>query len=125
MIFRLISFGILISIFYTFFVFFFPEMADKYGKKELNAKIRNIKTATLEFSSGSENPLSLFEKVKDSSTLYIEETKKTYNHIENTLSGKVNDIKEAADSAQKAYNAVTEAKKDIEKAFSVSWTIRP
>ncbi len=99
-------------------VFFLPEFSDTYGNRELNANIRKYKDISLEFASGSDNPESLIEKFKTSSENYIDETKRTYETIEKTLSGKIQDVKTAADSVEKAYQAINEAKSNIDKVVN-------
>lgn len=63
---RLIAFLILISVSYTLTVFFAPTFADKYGNKDLNARIRSIKEGSLGLGSGGLSPSSLFDQVTNS-----------------------------------------------------------
>lgn len=48
---RLLAFIILIVSGYILLVFLLPEIADQYGNKELNVKIRNIKEQSLMIGS--------------------------------------------------------------------------
>lgn len=120
MIVRLIALGLIMSISYILWVFFAPEFTDTYGNISLNAKIREIKNLSLEFASGSEDPASLIDTITSSSQVYIDETKRTYENIENTVSGKLLEVKAATDSVEQAYKAVKEAKDDINKVIGTS-----
>lgn len=122
MIWKLISLTLLGAILYILSVFFYPQFADQYWDPEINAKIREYKNLSLEFASGWENPISIIDKLKNNSEDYIYETKRTYENIQNTISGKVQDVKTAADSVEKAYQAVNAAKQNIEKVVNTaSW----
>jgi flagellar hook-basal body complex protein FliE len=122
---RLILLGFITSIIYILWVFSFPDFIDTYGNTSLNAKIREYKQLSLDFASGSENPTSLVEKLTNTSQKYINETKETYSTLENTVSGKIQDVKVAADSVEKAYTAINEAKDNINNVIStLSWTTK-
>lgn len=120
MIIKLLALGLTLGMSYILTVFFVPEFADKYGNIALNTKIRDIKNASLEFASGSDTPASLIDKLTGTSKEYIDETVKTYENIQNTVSGKLQDVKSAADSVEKAYQAVNDAKADIQKVVNIA-----
>lgn len=129
MILKLFSFLLVLFVSYTLVVFFAPEVADMYGDADVNAKIRNFKEQILSFSSGATDATSLYDKIKMTWEGYLQNTQETYSGIESkareiqlTLSGKVEDVKEAVDSVQKAYDAIEEAKKDLNKALNFSGT---
>ncbi len=126
MISRFVALLFLFWITYILWVFFLPETFDTYGNISLNAKIRDIKNMSLSFASWSEDPVSLFEKVKDTWKSYIKETQDTYTHIEKTLSGKVQEVQKAVDSVDRALDAVNQAKSDINTViWSSTWTVTP
>lgn len=126
MIARIIALLLLLSVSYVLWVFLAPDFMDIYGDSDINAKIREYKDLSLRFSSGASTPESLVEQITRSSQVYIDETRRTYENIENTISGKIQDVQVAADSVQKAYEAINEAKSDIQNVIqSVSWVTIP
>jgi methyl-accepting chemotaxis protein len=117
---KLIAFILLLAGLYIVAVFAIPREADQYGNPDLNAKIRNIKDMSLNYASGSDSPASLADKLMMTSKDLVDETNKTAEHIQSTLSEKAEQAKRAADSAQKAYDAVEQAKKDIQNLTNFS-----
>lgn len=126
---RLFAFIILIVSGYILLVFLFPEIADQYGNKELNVKIRNIKEQSLMIWSWNETPDSLWknfsnkaEELGASSQKIIDDSKQTAAQIQTTIEEKTIQVQQAANSVEKAYNAVNAAKTDIERLTSFSWS---
>ncbi len=117
---KFIAFILLFAGLYIVAVFVLPVQADQYGDTELNAKIRNIKDMSLSYASGSESPASLADKLMITGKSVIDETTKTADHIQSTLTEKTEQAKRAAESAQKAYDAVEQAKRDFQNLTNFS-----
>jgi methyl-accepting chemotaxis protein len=98
---------------YLLIVFALPTIADQYWDPILNAKIRNIKDASLQFASGSDSASSLVDKIKNTATPYIDDTKKAVEDINTTVTNKVNQVQEASIAVQSAYSGVIDAKNKI------------
>lgn len=113
MLIRLVSFIIILVTLYLMLVFVAPNIADQYGNKDFNTKIRNIKNESLEFASGSDSPVSLFEKMKNSVTPVIEDTKNTVKDIETTVNTKVIQAQEAKVAVENAYSGFVDATQKI------------
>lgn len=129
---RIIWFIILIVAAYLLLVFVSPDFADKYGNKDINTKIRNIKDQSLRMSSDESFSTSLWneitgktEQFASGTKQFVDETKETMDHIQSTLSEKTEQVKQATDSVQKAYDAVNTAKNDIQKLSSFSGAVKP
>lgn len=110
---RLFGSVVILVTLYLMLVFVAPNLADQYGDRDINAKIRNIKNQSLEFASGSDSPVSLFEKIKGSATPYIEDTKNTVKWIEATVNTKVIQAQEAKVAVENAYSGVVDATQKI------------
>ena len=126
MIARILAVFLIFAITYVLWVFIFPQEFDTYGNIGLNAKIREYKNFSLQFASGWENGASLIDTMKSTSQSYIDETQKTYKNIQSTLSGKIQEVQTAVDSVDRAYDAVNQAKSDLNKIIKAStWTTTP
>lgn len=117
---KLIAFILLIAWVYIVAVFVVPREADQYGNPELNTKIRTIKDMSLNYASGTESPASLADKLMTTGKDLVDESKQTADHIQSTLNEKTEQAKAAAASAQKAYDAVEQAKKDFQNLTNFS-----
>lgn len=142
---KFIAFISLLGGSYLLSVFVLPEVADQYGNKELNAKIRDIKEKSLHFASGSDSAWSIADKIFDVSKwiaieaqvklasgaeitnsvidtgrVFIDETKQTLENTEQVLTEKTEQAKKAAESAQKAYEATQQAKIDFQNLTNFS-----
>lgn len=127
---RLLAFIILVISGYVLLVFFLPEIADHYGNKEFNSKIRTIKEQSLTIWSWNETPDSLWkdfsskaEGIRDSGQQFIDDSRKTATQIQSTIEEKNTQAQQAAESVEKAYDAVNTAKTDIERLTTFSWTV--
>ncbi len=98
-------------------IFLFPDFADRVGSSTLNTSIRKLKhqTENIGVLSGSSNPMSLMENFSDNTTQITNEVRSTATQIKSTLETKTQEVKQAADSVQNAYQAVEKAKNDIQK----------
>jgi hypothetical protein len=121
---RLIAFLLLCSVGYTVFVFVAPEKADTIGNKTLNTKIRTLKNVLLTQDPSLQNPKSIVEMFVSGAQNTIKETTDTYTHIETTVKEKVEQAQKTADSVQKAYDAVEQAKKDIQNLTNLSGALK-
>lgn len=99
---------------YLLTVFTLPSIADQYWDPVINAKIRNIKDASLQFASGSDSAESLIGKIKNTATPYIDDTKKAVEDINTTVTKKVNQVQDASNAVQSAYSGVIDAKNKIQ-----------
>jgi hypothetical protein len=117
---KLIAFIILVASVYIIAVFVVPREADQYGNPDLNKKIRTIKEKSLSYTSGSESPASLAEKLMMTGKDLVDESRETIEHTEKVLTEKAEQAKAAATSAQKAYDAVEQAKKDFQNLTNFS-----
>ncbi|MBC7498734.1 hypothetical protein H7170_03770 [Candidatus Gracilibacteria bacterium] len=111
---RLIGFIAVVAFSYLLGVFALPSISDQYGDPILNAKIRNIKNVSLQFASGGDSAGSIVDKIKNTATPYIDDTKKAVEDINSTINNKVNQVQEAANAVQNAYSGVIDAKNKIE-----------
>ena len=111
---RLFALVCIIVLLYIMWVFLLPNIADQYGDKSLNAKIRDFKNQSLQFASWSDTPQSLFEKVKSNTDTYIKETKEQAKELETTVNTKIEQAKEASNAVQNAYSGVIDAKQKIQ-----------
>jgi methyl-accepting chemotaxis protein len=111
---RLIGLIAVISVSYILAVFALPSIADQYWDAYINAKIRNIKDASLKFASGSDSVQSLADTIKNTTAPYINETKKAVEDINATVTNKVNQVQDAAAAVQSAYSGVIDAKNKIQ-----------
>ncbi len=105
-------------------VFVKPDIADQYGDKELNAKIRALKDSSLKIGSWSALSGSLFENITNTSKNVIEEGTRTINQIETTVKQKTEEVRDTANSVQDAVNAVNAAKSKVENLTNFSWTTK-
>lgn len=142
---KLSAFVLLIFIIYTLSIFLIPDIADQYGNKDFNTKIRDIKDKSLQFASGSDSASSIADKVfgvskwivegakeklasgaeitntvMDTSKVFIDETRQTLENTEKVITEKTEQAKKAAESAQKAYDAVEQAKQDFQNLTNFS-----
>lgn len=120
MIAKLISFFVLLTVSYAVIVFVVPEFADQYGNTDINTRIRLIKDLSLNYASGSQSPVSLADKLLGTGKSLIDETKQTADQIQLALDEKKQQAKKAAESAQKAYDAVSQARQDFQNLTSLS-----
>ncbi len=111
---RLLGLIAVIGFSYLFIVFAVPDIADKYWNETLNAKIRNIKDESLSFASGSDSLGSLFQKIKNTAIPYIEDTKKGYDTLQNTVDTKVEQVKDTAKAVENAYSGIIDATQKIQ-----------
>ncbi|MBC7504015.1 hypothetical protein H7169_03510 [Candidatus Gracilibacteria bacterium] len=111
---QLIGLIAVIILSYVFMIFVAPNIADQYGNGELNAKIRNIKDESLNFASGSDSLESLFEKIKNTTTPYIENTKTSYDTLNSTVDTKVEQVKDTAKAVENAYTGIIDATQKIQ-----------
>ncbi len=111
---RIFWFAIIICVLYMMAVFVIPEFTDKYGDKDFNTKIRNYKDASLKFASGWESPVSLFEKLKTTTTEYTDATKTQIKSAETIINTKINQTKEATQAIENAYSGIVDAKNKIQ-----------
>ncbi len=130
---RLIGIVILLGTLYVLAVFVVPEKLDTYGNKGINIWIRGIKNTADSISQ--ENPKTLVQTLQDSintisttasgfiasGASLIDESKKTYDTTKAVVDTKIEEINTATESVKKAYNALDEAKKNIEKLTNFSW----
>lgn len=127
---RLIWFIVFLAASYVLAVFSAPDFADKYGNKEVNAKIRTIKEHSLSLGSGELSPSSLWSELTGKANEFasgtrqlVDESKQTVNQIQTTVTEKTEQVKQAADSVQKAIDAVNTAKNDVQKVTTLSGVI--
>ena len=85
-----------------------------YGSKPLNEFLQKLKNQSLQLSSWSTSPESLFSQVSKGTKTLFDETKDTFETIKETTTEKVEQVKKTTESVQGAYDAVQNAKKDIE-----------
>ncbi len=114
MLFRFFAFLILLVTTYSVGVFVAPETMDKYGSKPLNEFLQKLKNQSLQLSSWSVSPDSLFSEISKSTKTLFDETKNTFETVKQTTTEKVEQVKKTTESVQSAYDAVQNAKKDIE-----------
>lgn len=98
-------------------IFLFPEFADRIGNPTWNASIRKLKhqTENIGTFSGSSNPKSLIENLGTNAREITNEMRSTATQVKGTIETKTQEVKQAADSVQNAYQAVEKAKNDIQK----------
>lgn len=98
-------------------IFLFPEFADRIGNPTWNASIRNLKhqAENIGTFSGASNPKSLIENLSNNAKDMTHDLQSTATQVKNTIETKTQEVKQAADSVQNAYQAVEKAKNDIQK----------
>lgn len=111
---QLLGFVFLFGFSYLLIVFVAPSIADEYWDPILNAKIRNIKDQSLQFASGSDSASSLVDKIKSTTTPYIEDTRQAVQDINVTITNKVNQVQDVANAVQSAYSGVIDATQKIQ-----------
>ncbi len=111
---KLIAFLFIIVILYIGAIFILPEMADTYGSKSWNNIVRSFKakidTDNAHFGSGK----TLIDGISDIAKPYIDESKAVTKQVQETVTTKTEQVKKAADSVEKAYQAVEWAKNDVQ-----------
>ncbi len=114
---KLFAFFTIIGILYTGAIFVIPEITDTYGMKSWNNTVRwfksNLDADRAHFSSGS----TLMDSLTDIAKPYIDESKSVTRQVQETVNTKATQVKQAADSVGKAYEAVEWAKKDVQKVI--------
>lgn len=85
-----------------------PHIADQYGNKQWNDTIRALKSQSESYSGGT---MSLYENL----TWLLKESKNTLDNAQKAIETKTIQVKETAESVQKALDAVEKAKTDLEK----------
>jgi hypothetical protein len=112
---RIFAIVLILSILYIGSVFLLPDIADTYGHKSWNDSLRSLKsridTDNADFSSG----WAIIDRVTDIAKPYIDESKAVTKQIQETVTTKTEQVKQAADSVEKAYKAVEWAKTDMQK----------
>jgi methyl-accepting chemotaxis protein len=121
---RLIGFILLLIGVYILMIFIKPDIADQYGDKEINAKIRALKDSSLKLGSWAMLSGSLFENVTSTSKNIIEEWTRTVKQIQTTVEQKTQEVKDTANSVQEAVDAVNAAKSKVENLTNFSWAIK-
>lgn len=111
---RLLGVVIIVCTSYILCVFALPEIADRYGDKDLNAQIRTYKNKTLQFASGSDTPASLFDKITGISVQYVDETKQHIQKLGTTVDKKVMQVHEASLAVENAYSGIVDATQKIQ-----------
>ena len=111
---RLFGSLIIAWVLYIMLVFVAPNITDQYWNKDINTKIREYKDKSLQFASGSDSPESLFDKIKETTTSYIEETKKNIQNLETSVDAKVIQVHEASIAVENAYTGVIDATHKIQ-----------
>lgn len=111
---RLLAFFLLIGIIYILGVFFVPWIADQYWNNEINIQIRNLKKESSYFATGSESLWSIVNRILHTGNTLVDETKKTTENIQTTITEKSEQTKEVIDSMNHLYDTVKETQKDIQ-----------
>ncbi len=111
---RLIGLILFLIFSYILLVFVLPDIADQYWDKDINTKIRNIKNTSLQFASGSHSTGSLFTTIHSTVMPLVDETQKTVQQINTTITTKVQQVQETSNAIQSAYSGVIDAKNKIE-----------
>jgi methyl-accepting chemotaxis protein len=111
---RLLAFFLLIGIIYILGVFFVPWIADQYWNNEINIQIRNLKKESSYFATGSESLWSIVDRILHTGNTLVDETKKTTENIQTTITEKSEQTKEVIDSMNHLYDTVKETQKDIQ-----------
>ncbi len=114
MFFRLIGLIFFLGFSYVLLVFTVPALADQYWDPAINAKIRNIKDASLQFASGSDSASSLVNKIKNTAIPYIKDAKEGVENLNTTVTTKVNQVQEAGRAVQSAYSGVIDATQKVQ-----------
>jgi peptidoglycan hydrolase CwlO-like protein len=124
---KLFALLLLAATLYGVGIFATPKLADTYGNKEWNTKIREYKKSFENFSSGWLTPKSLMESAQDIAKPYIDESQKTIQEVQNTakeikttIDTKTEQVSQAIDSTQKALDGVNKAKEDIQNTLRFS-----
>ncbi len=119
---RLIGFLLLIGWLYTIAVFLVPDIADKYGNPEINAKVRSFKDNSLLMASGSSSATSIVDKLTTETQKTIQEGTRTIKQIQTTVEQKTKQVQDTADSVKTAIDAVEKAKDNINTLTNLSGT---
>lgn len=122
---KLFAFLILLAVSYTGGVFFFPEIANQYGNKELNQHILELKAKLDNFASRDPTTSSLIDSAKSVAWPYVDQAKNVLNQTQDTvkqvnqvIEEKSKQVQEAKDSVENAYKAVDTAKQNIQNLGS-------
>ena len=123
---KLFSLLLILTIVYVGAVFVVPDIADTYGHREWNEKIRMMKRASeLDASVWSG---SIMSRATDIAKPYIDSSKTLVKDIQTTTTTlseevgiKATQTKQAVDSVQKVYTAVQWARDDMQKLTNF-WT---
>lgn len=94
---------------YILLIFLSPEIADQYGNKEINTKIRNIKNYSLDMSSGSTDPKSLIDNLTNAGKNVMSDAEKVTKDITHTVDIKVKQVQQATDAVGDAVGSVKTA----------------
>ncbi len=111
---RLFGSILIAGILYGMLVFVAPDLADQYGNRDINAKIREYKDKSLHFASGSSASGTLFDNIKWTATSYLDETKKNIEWFQITVNTKVSQVQEVWLAIESAYSGVMDAKRKIQ-----------
>ncbi len=103
-------------------VFMVPDIADKYGDADINAKIRSFKENSLLMSSGSIWTSSIVDKLTTEAQKTIKEGTKTIEQIQATVEQKTKQVQDTAESVKTAIDAVEKAKDNISTLTNLSGT---
>ena len=106
---RLLGSIFIVWILYILLIFVAPNLADQYWNKDINTKIREFKNQSLQLASGSDSATSLFDKLKASTTTFIQDTKKDIEWLETSVDAKVKQVHEASIAVENAYSGVVDA----------------
>ena len=117
---RILGFLFFIGGIYLLMVFATPQIADQYGDADINAKIRNIKNASLQIASGSESPQSLIQNIKKTAKPYVQDLETTVQTTTNTLQKKTEQVQDAAEAVGTAYDAVKTATNKVQNVTDFS-----
>ena len=121
---RFIGFILLIGSVYLVCIFLIPEIADKYGNSDINAKIRSFKDNSLLMASGSTSASSIVDRLKTEAQKTLQEGTKTIEQIQTTVEQKTKQVQDTADSVKTAIDAVEKAKDDISTLTNLSGTTK-
>ena len=101
-------------------VFFFPEIVNQYGNKELNLHILEMKWKLDNFASTGSSRQSLIDSAGwvlspylDSAKGVIKQWQDVANQVQHTIEEKAVQAEKAKNSLENAYKAVDTAKQDF------------
>jgi hypothetical protein len=103
---RVFSFLLLLSVIYLGTIFILPEIADTYGNKSWNDTVRALKSKIETDSGALSGRTPLIDRVNDIAKPYIDETKSVVGQVQTTIDTKTEQVKQASESVQKAYDAL-------------------